>query len=33
MYPWPSLERLPVWDSQGVEQMDRVVVLQSVEVE
>jgi hypothetical protein len=33
MYPWPSLERLPVWDSQGIEQTDRVVVLQSVEVE
>jgi hypothetical protein len=33
MYAWPSLERLPVWDSQGVEQMDRVVILQSVEVE
>nr|NIV35946.1 hypothetical protein [Anaerolineae bacterium] len=33
MYRWPSLERLPVWDGQGVEQVDRVVVLQSVEVE
>jgi hypothetical protein len=33
MYRWPSLERLPVWDSQGIEQIDRVVVLQSVEVE
>jgi len=33
MYPWPSLERLPVWDNQGAEQPDRVVVLQSVEVQ
>jgi hypothetical protein len=33
MYPWPSLERLPVWDSQGVEQVDRVVLLKSVEVD
>ena len=32
MYRWPSLERLPVWDSQGVEQPDRVLVLQSIEV-
>jgi len=32
MYSWPSLERLPVWDEQGVEQAERVVVLQSVEV-
>jgi len=33
MYRWPSLERLPVWDSQGIEQTDRVVVLQSIEVQ
>ncbi|MEA3342257.1 MAG: hypothetical protein U9R15_20005 [Chloroflexota bacterium] len=32
MYGWPSLERLPVWDEQGVEQTERVVVLQPVEV-
>ena len=32
MYSWPSLERLPVWDSQGVEQAERVVVLQAVQV-
>ena len=32
MYRWPSMERLPVWDEDGVEQPDRVVVLQSVEV-
>jgi hypothetical protein len=33
VYQWPSMERLPVWDSQGVEQAERVVVLQSVTVE
>jgi hypothetical protein len=32
LYRWPSLERLPVWDSQGVEQADRILFLQSVEV-
>jgi hypothetical protein len=32
MYAWPSLERLQVWDSQGVEQPDRAVVLQDIEV-
>lgn len=32
MYRWPTMERLPVWDDQGVEQADRVIVLQSVEV-
>ena len=32
MYRWPSLERLQVWDAQGVEQPERVVVLQSVQV-
>jgi hypothetical protein len=32
MYRWPSLERLPVWDSGGIEQVDRVIVLQSIEV-
>jgi len=32
MYRWPSLERLPVWDSQGVGQPDRVLVLQFIEV-
>jgi hypothetical protein len=33
MYQWPSVERLPAWDGQGVEQADRVVLLQSVVVE
>lgn len=32
IYQWPSLERVPVWDSQGAEQADRVITLQSVEV-
>ena len=32
MYRWPSLERLPVWDREGVEQRDRVLILQSIEV-
>ena len=32
MYRWPSVERLPIWDSQGVEQRDRVIILQSIEV-
>jgi hypothetical protein len=32
MYPWPSLERLPVWDAQGAAQPERVVGLQNVEV-
>jgi hypothetical protein len=32
MYRWPSMERLPVWDEDGVEHPDRVVVLQPVEV-
>ncbi|MCP4539793.1 MAG: hypothetical protein GY832_21860 [Chloroflexi bacterium] len=32
MYRWPSLERLPVWNEQGIEQPDRVIVLQSVRV-
>jgi hypothetical protein len=33
MYRWPDLERLPVWDSRGVEQADRAFVLQSVWVQ
>jgi hypothetical protein len=33
MYRWPSLERLPVWDTQGAEQTDRVITLQSIEIE
>jgi hypothetical protein len=33
MYRWPSLERLPVWDSQGIEQADRVILLQHVQVQ
>jgi hypothetical protein len=32
MYQWPSMERLPVWDSEGVEQTDRVIALQPIEV-
>jgi hypothetical protein len=32
MYEWPGMERLPVWDKDGVEQPDRVVVLQSIEL-
>jgi hypothetical protein len=32
MYRWPSMERLPVWDEDGVEHPDRVVFLQPVEV-
>ncbi|MGD9099628.1 MAG: hypothetical protein PVF45_04045 [Anaerolineae bacterium] len=32
MYPWPDLERLPIWDSQGVEQPNGVIVLGSVQV-
>jgi hypothetical protein len=31
MYAWPSLERLPVWDSQG-EQPDSTTTLQFIEV-
>jgi hypothetical protein len=33
MYRWPSLERLPVWDTRGVEQTDRVIALQSIEIQ
>ncbi len=33
MYRWPSLERLPVWDTWGVEQTDRVIALQSIEIQ
>ena len=32
MYSWPSMERLPIWDSHGVEQVGRVIALHSVEV-
>lgn len=32
MYRWPSMERLLVWGEDGIEQPDRVVVLQPVEV-
>jgi hypothetical protein len=32
LYRWPSLERLPVWDSEGVEQTDRSLFLQQIEV-
>jgi hypothetical protein len=33
VYQWPSMDRLPVWDGQGVEQAERAIVLQSVTVE
>jgi hypothetical protein len=33
MYGWPSLERLPIWDEHGVEQINGVIVLQSVQVQ
>ena len=33
MYQWPSMERLPVWDREGAEQPDRLIVLQSIEVQ
>ena len=33
MYRWPSLERLPVWDSQEIEQADRVIFLQPIRVQ
>jgi len=33
MYRWPSLERLPVWDGQGTEQPDRIIVLQTVQIQ
>ncbi len=32
MYPWPDMERLPIWDSQGVEQPNGIIVLQSFQV-
>jgi hypothetical protein len=32
MYLWPSLERLPVWDREGIEQPDRTMRLQAVDV-
>jgi hypothetical protein len=33
MYVWPSLERLPAWDGQGVEQPDRTMFLQTIQVQ
>jgi len=33
MYRWPSLERLPVWDREGMEQAECVIVLQSIQVQ
>ncbi len=33
MYRWPSLERLPVWDEQGAEQADGILVLHSIQVQ
>ena len=32
LYRWPSLERLPVWDSEENEQTDRSLFLQQIEV-
>jgi hypothetical protein len=32
MYRWPSLERLPVWDEQGVEQPDQSLSLDTIRV-
>jgi hypothetical protein len=32
MYRWPSLERLPVWDRDGIEQADRMVTVRSITV-
>jgi len=32
MYRWPSMERLPVWDGQGIEQPDQALALQFVQV-
>jgi hypothetical protein len=32
MYRWPSMERLPIWDAQGVEQGSRILHLESIEV-
>jgi hypothetical protein len=32
IYAWPSIERLPVWDNQGVEQANQILFLQPVEV-
>jgi hypothetical protein len=32
LYRWPSLERLPAWDSEGNEQVDRSLFLQRIEV-
>ena len=33
MYRWLSLERLRVWDREGIEQAERVIVLQSIKVQ
>jgi hypothetical protein len=33
MYGWPSLERLLIWDEHGVEQINGVIILQSVQVQ
>jgi len=33
IYRWPDVERLPVWDAGGIEQPDRVLVLQTINVE
>ena len=32
MYRWPGLERLPMWDEQGIEQPDRSLSLGTVQV-
>ncbi|MBN1488066.1 MAG: hypothetical protein JW981_10520 [Anaerolineae bacterium] len=33
MYQWPSVERLPVYDQTGVEQENRVILLQTITVQ
>jgi hypothetical protein len=33
LYQWPSVERLPVWDAEGVEQQDRVFSLIAIEAQ
>jgi hypothetical protein len=33
MYHWPRMERLPVWDKEGTEQPDRLILLQLIEVQ
>jgi hypothetical protein len=32
MYRWPSIERLPIWDRHGIEQVERTILLQEIEI-